>query len=123
MASASRVFPKEPSVGQKYIQRKKRLLKRAALCLLATLIILLIGALLPHFGQTTFNYGDMETRLKRRSGSTTPTSAGQTLAPGTNRLFAAQMTGSRTTHPTTGNACTITYAAGGVSFTQTGHFY
>jgi endoglucanase len=51
---------------QKYIQRKKRLLTRAAtylftraaLCLLATLIILLIGALRPHFGQTTFNYGD-----------------------------------------------------------------
>jgi hypothetical protein len=48
--------------------------------------------------------------------------AGQTLGPGTNRLFAAQMTGSGTTHPTTGDTYTITYTTGGVSFTQTGHF-
>jgi phosphoheptose isomerase len=48
--------------------------------------------------------------------------SGQTLGPGTNRLFAAQMSGSGTIHPTTGDTYTVTYTAGGVSFTQTGHF-
>jgi hypothetical protein len=47
--------------------------------------------------------------------------AGQTLT-GTNRLFAAQMTGSGTVHPTSGDTFTVTYTTGGVSFTQTGHF-
>ena len=48
--------------------------------------------------------------------------AGQTLGAGTNRLFAAQMTGGGTIHPTAGDTYTITYTTGGVSFTQTGHF-
>ena len=43
---------------QKHIQRKSRLLTRAILCLLATLIVLPIFTLRPHFGQTTFDYGD-----------------------------------------------------------------
>jgi xyloglucan-specific exo-beta-1,4-glucanase len=48
--------------------------------------------------------------------------AGQTLGPATNRLFAAQMSGSGTVHPTTGDTYTVTYITGGVTFTQTGHF-
>ncbi len=48
--------------------------------------------------------------------------AGQTLGLGTDRLFAAQMTGSGTIHPTSGDTYTVTYTTGGVSFTQTGHF-
>jgi hypothetical protein len=47
---------------------------------------------------------------------------GQTLGPGTNRLFAAQMGGSGTIHPTSGDTYTVTYTTGGVSFTQTGNF-
>jgi hypothetical protein len=47
---------------------------------------------------------------------------GQTLGPGANRLFAAQMSGTGTVHPTTGDTYTVTYTTGGVSFTQTGHF-
>src|SRR5262245_5947665 len=58
MASARWVFPKEPSMRQKYNRRKSRLLTRAVPCLLATLIVLLTFTLRPHFGQTTFNYGD-----------------------------------------------------------------
>jgi hypothetical protein len=48
--------------------------------------------------------------------------AGQTLSPSTNRLFAAQMGGSGTIHPTTGDSYTVTYTTGGVTFTQTGNF-
>src|SRR5262245_29708083 len=49
-------------------------------------------------------------------------SAGQTLGPATNRLFAAQMSGSGTVHPTAGDTYTVTYTTGGATFTQTGHF-
>ena len=48
--------------------------------------------------------------------------AGQTLGTGTDRLFAAQTSGSGTVHPTSGDTYTVTYTTGGVSFTQTGHF-
>jgi hypothetical protein len=48
--------------------------------------------------------------------------AGQTLGTATNRIFAAQMSGSGTVHPTSGDTYTVTYTTGGVSFTQTGHF-
>jgi endo-1,4-beta-xylanase len=47
---------------------------------------------------------------------------GQTLGPGTNRIFAAQMSGAGTIHPTSGDTYTVTYTVGGVSFTQTGQF-
>ena len=48
--------------------------------------------------------------------------SGQTLSTGTNRLFAAQTSGSGTSHPMAGDTYTVTYTTGGVMFTQTGHF-
>jgi len=48
--------------------------------------------------------------------------AGQTLGTGANRTFAAQMSGSGTTHPTAGDTWVVTYTTGGVTYTQTGHF-
>lgn len=48
--------------------------------------------------------------------------AGQTLTAGTNRLFAAQTSGTGTVHPTAGDTYSVTYTTGGVTFTQTGHF-
>jgi endo-1,4-beta-xylanase len=47
---------------------------------------------------------------------------GPTLGPGTNRTFAAQMSGAGTVHPTSGDTYTVTYTIGGVNFTQTGTF-
>jgi endoglucanase len=47
---------------------------------------------------------------------------GQTLGPGSNRLFVAQMSGAGTVHPTSGDTYTVTYTTGGVTFTQTGTF-
>ncbi len=49
-------------------------------------------------------------------------SSGQTLPPGTGYLFDAQISGTGTTHPTTGDTFTLTYTTGGQTFTQTGHF-
>jgi hypothetical protein len=65
-----------------------------------------------------------------QSNSITPTTityqftlaTGQTLGPGTNRTFAAQMGGTGTIHPTSGDTYTVTYTTGGVSYTQTGRF-
>ncbi len=48
--------------------------------------------------------------------------SGQTLGAATNRLFAAQMSGTGTAHPTSGDTYTVTYTTGGQNFTQTGHF-
>jgi len=48
--------------------------------------------------------------------------SGQTLGAGTNRSFVAQTSGSGTVHPTTGDTYTVTYTAGGQSFTQSGTF-
>jgi hypothetical protein len=47
---------------------------------------------------------------------------GQVLSAGTSWIFAAQSSGSGTVHPTSGDNYTLTYTAGGVSFTTTGHF-
>jgi hypothetical protein len=48
--------------------------------------------------------------------------SGQTLGAGTNRIFAAQTSGTGTVHPTSGDTYTVTYTTGGVTFTQTGTF-
>ena len=48
--------------------------------------------------------------------------AGQTLGPGTNRTLAAQMSGTGTVHPTSGDTYTVTYTTGGQTFTQSGTF-
>jgi hypothetical protein len=47
---------------------------------------------------------------------------GQTLAAGTNRTFAAQMSGGGSVHPTAGDTYLVTYTTGGVNFMQSGHF-
>ena len=48
--------------------------------------------------------------------------AGQTLPAATGRLFAMQMSGTGTSHPTAGDLYTVTYTTGGQSFTTSGHF-
>jgi hypothetical protein len=47
---------------------------------------------------------------------------GQTLGAGSGRIFAAQTSGTGTTHPTAGDTWTVTYTTGGQSFTQNGTF-
>jgi hypothetical protein len=47
---------------------------------------------------------------------------GQTLGPSTNRMFAVQMSGTGTAHPTAGDTYTVTYVTAGQTFTTSGHF-
>jgi len=49
-------------------------------------------------------------------------SAGQTLGPANGRTFAAQTSGTGTTHPTSGDTWAVTYTTGGQTFTRTGTF-
>jgi hypothetical protein len=44
------------------------------------------------------------------------------LAASTNRTFAAQMSGTGTVHPTSGDTYSVTYTTGGQSFTVSGTF-
>jgi hypothetical protein len=48
--------------------------------------------------------------------------AGQSLPAATGRLFAMQMSGTGTSHPTAGDTYTVTYTAGGSPQTLTGTF-
>jgi endo-1,4-beta-xylanase len=48
--------------------------------------------------------------------------AGQTLGPGSWYAFAAQASGSGTTHPTSGDTFSATFSTGGASTTLAGHF-
>jgi hypothetical protein len=47
---------------------------------------------------------------------------GQTLGASTNRMFAVQMGGTGTAHPTAGDSYAVTYVTGGQTFTTSGHF-
>jgi mannan endo-1,4-beta-mannosidase len=48
--------------------------------------------------------------------------SGQTLGSGSGRVFAAQMSGNGTTHPTAGDTFAVTGTAGGQAISLTGHF-
>jgi hypothetical protein len=48
--------------------------------------------------------------------------AGQTLSPGSGRVFAAQMSGGGTVHPTAGDTYVVTGTAGGQPINLSGHF-
>ena len=47
---------------------------------------------------------------------------GQTLSAGTNRIFAAQTSGTGSPHPTAGDTWTVTYTSGGQTVTRNGTF-
>jgi hypothetical protein len=48
--------------------------------------------------------------------------SGQTLSSATLRTFAAQLGGTGTAHPVTGDTWTVSYTTGGVARTQSGGF-
>jgi hypothetical protein len=69
-------------------------------------------------GQITQSHSSTATAITYQFSLT----AGQTLSPGTSWLFDAQMGGTGTAHPTSGDTYTVTYTTGGATFTQSGHF-
>jgi hypothetical protein len=78
----------------------------------------------------TFNglYNNVGTFQQANTGNTNPatitytwTLSGQ-LTPGSGRLFVAQMNGTGTAHPSSGDTWTVTFTVGGQNFTQSGTF-
>jgi uncharacterized membrane protein len=74
-------------------------------------------------------YNTVGSTIAQSSASTATTvtyqytlAAGQSLAASTNRTFAAQMSGTGTVHPTSGDTYSVTYTTGGQSFTVSGTF-
>jgi endoglucanase len=74
-------------------------------------------------------YNSVGSQITQSNSSTTTAityqfslAAGQTLGASTNRTFAAQMSGTGTAHPTSGDTYTVTYTTGGVTTTTTGTF-
>ena len=74
-------------------------------------------------------YNTVGAAITQSSNSTATTityqytlSAGQTLGASTNRTYAAQMSGTGTVHPTTGDTYSVTYTTGGQTSTVSGTF-
>jgi chitin-binding protein len=74
-------------------------------------------------------YNTVGGQFTQSNASTTSTvtytwtlSAGQTVGAGSGRTFAAQLGGSGSVHPVTGDTWTVNYTTGGVARTQTGTF-
>jgi hypothetical protein len=80
---------------------------------------------LNHTGQ----YSNVGSQILQSRSSTETTMSyqftlapGQTLRAGSNFTFAAQTGGAGTMHAMSGDTYTVTYKAGGATYTQTGHF-
>jgi hypothetical protein len=74
-------------------------------------------------------YNTVGGQVTQSSASTTSTvtytwtlASGQSLGAGSGRTFAAQLGGSGSVHPVTGDTWTVNYTTGGVARTQTGTF-
>jgi hypothetical protein len=66
--------------------------------------------------QITQSYTDTGSTLVFKFGL----AAGQTVSTGATFTFAAQIGGNGTPHPYTGDTYSVTYTAGGVSYTKNG---
>jgi len=97
----------------------------------APLTALSITITVQNTGGITFNgqFNTVGSSITQSHSSTATTityqfnlAAGQSLSVGNGFLFDAQMSGTGTTHPTTGDTFTLTYTTGGQTFTQSGHF-
>jgi chitin-binding protein len=78
-----------------------------------------------HSGQYNTVGGQVSQSYSSTASAVTYTwtlNAGQTLYAATMRTFAAQLGGTGTTHPVTGDTWTVNYTTGGVARTQTGGF-
>jgi hypothetical protein len=74
-------------------------------------------------------YNTVGGQFTQSNASTTSTvtytwtlSSGQTVGAGSGRTFAAQLGGSGSVHPVTGDTWTVNYTTGGVARSQTGTF-
>jgi cellulose 1,4-beta-cellobiosidase len=106
-------------------EQQVRISNTSALTALSVTIVVQRTTGISYSGQ----YNTVGSQVQQTNSSTTAAityqftlAPGQTLSAGTNRTFAAQMGGTGTAHPTTGDTYTVIYTSGGVQRTQSGTF-
>jgi hypothetical protein len=119
------IAPVVSANGPWFNEQQIRINNTAALTALSITIVVQRTAGTSHSGQ----YNTVGGQILQSNASTATTityqftlGAGQTLGAGTNKIFAVQVAGSGTAHPTAGDTYTVTYTTGGANFTQSGQF-
>jgi chitin-binding protein len=119
------VTPVVAASGPWFNEQQVRLSNTAAISALSVTVVVQRTTGVSHSGQ----YNTLGGAVQQSNSSTTSAityqftlGSGQTLSPGTNRLFAVQTSGSGTAHPTSGDTYTVTYTMGGVTRTRSGTF-
>lgn len=119
------VTPAVTSSGGYYVEEQLRIANTGTLTALSVTIVAQRTTGISFSGQ----YNTVGSTITQSSNSTAGAityqytlSAGQTLGAATNRTFAAQMSGTGTVHPTSGDTYSVTYTTGGQSFTVSGTF-
>jgi hypothetical protein len=119
------VTPAVTSSGGYFVEEQLRIANTGTLTALSVTIVVQRTSGISFSGL----YNTLGSSVTQSSNSTASTityqytlAAGQTLGAGTNRTFAAQMSGTGTVHPTGGDTYSVTYTTGGQSFTVSGTF-
>jgi hypothetical protein len=119
------VTPAVTSSSGHFVEEQLRIANTGTLTALSVTIVVQRTTGISYSGQ----YNTVGSSITQSSNSTATTityqytlAAGQTLGASTNRTFAAQMSGTGTVHPTSGDTYSVTYTTGGQSFTVTGTF-
>ncbi|HEY5810265.1 MAG TPA: endo-1,4-beta-xylanase [Povalibacter sp.] len=119
------ITPAVTSASGWFNEQQVRISNTASLTALSVTIVIQRTTGISYSGQ----YNTIGGQITQSNGSTASTityqfalGAGQTLGAGSNRIFAAQMGGTGTAHPTSGDTYTVTYTSGGQTTTQTGTF-
>lgn len=119
------VTPAVAASGPWFTEQQLRIASTGSLAALSVTIVVQRTAGVSFSGQYNTVGGPITQSNASTSAAVTyqfTLAAGQTLGPATNRLFAAQSSGSGTVHPTSGDTYQVTYTTGGRSFTQSGTF-
>ncbi len=117
--------PSVTSSSPYYNEQQLRISNTAPITALSVTIVVQRTTGISYAGQYNTLGGQVQQSNSSTSSAITyqyTLAAGQTLSAGTNRTFAAQFSGSGTSHPTTGDTYTVTYTSGGVQRTLTGTF-
>jgi hypothetical protein len=119
------VTPAVTSSGGYFVEEQLRIANTGTLTALSVTIVAQRTSGISFSGL----YNTLGSSITQSSSSTASTityqytlAAGQTLGAGTNRTFAAQMSGTGTVHPTSGDTYSVTYTTGGQSFSVSGTF-
>jgi chitin-binding protein len=119
------VTPFVATSGPWFNEQQVRISNTAPITALSVTVVIQRTTGISHSGQ----YNTVGGSVTQTNSSTTSAityqftlGSGQTLSTGTNRLFAVQLGGTGTAHPTSGDTYTVTYTTGGVTRTQSGTF-